>query len=203
MTPALRWLIWLAALVACFSITQDWQDELNKLRPERKRIERLRQHEESAMLSINWTQQAERAQQAQLAWQERLPEVTQMGVFRAEAMEAMADLCKQLETNCQVSALGETASNQAHPNSINLNTRPSESNTFELPGLVSTSVRLNVNLTGDKLTPLLNEIERGRVLRKVEKFSVRGGQADMVVKTFGIESQRTPSTTAGASKDNP
>ena len=195
MSPVLRWLIWLAVLVAGFSVTLDWQDELTKIRPERERMEQMRQREGSAMLAVDWTQALERAGQAQIAWKERLPEVTQMGVFRAEALEAMADLCSQLEARCQVSALGEKTSSRAK--SASANAKLGTHDAMDVLGLVSTSVRLNVGLSGEKLASLLNGIERGAVLRKVEKFSVRGGQADMVVTTFGIENHVTTGLTAG------
>ena len=93
MNSSLRWLIWLALLIGGWSVTLDWQDELEKIRPERERLERLRQREETAISAIDWAQLSNEAGKAQLAWLNRLPEVSPMGVFRAEALEAMADLC--------------------------------------------------------------------------------------------------------------
>ena len=54
MNSSLRWLIWLALLIGGWSVTLDWQDELEKIRPERERLERLRQREETAIFFIFW-----------------------------------------------------------------------------------------------------------------------------------------------------
>lgn len=188
MTPVLRWLIWLVLLIVGYTVTLDWQAEITKLRPERAQIERQRRHEENTMLAINWVQEAKIARQAQLAWLDRLPEVAQMGVFRAEAMESMSDLCHRLSASCQVAAMGETSVGLVRPTSSTPG-RTGVPASVSLPGLVGTSIRVTVNLSGDKLMPMLRNIETGLVLRKVEKFTVRGGRADMVIKTFGLESQ--------------
>jgi len=188
MTPVLRWLIWLVVLIVGYTVALDWQVELSKLRLEHAQMERQRQREENANLAIDWVQEAKIARQAQLAWLNRLPEVVQMGVFRAEAMESMSDLCQRLSANCQVAAMGETSVSLLRSN-LGTPGRTSARDSVALPGLVSTSVRVTVNLAGDKLMPMLRDIETGPVLRKIEKFSARGGRADMVIKTFGIESQ--------------
>lgn len=193
MTPALRWLVWTAILVIGSTVSLDWRDELTKLRPEIERMESLRRREQSAMLSIDWVAQGRLARQAQLAWLNRLPEVQQMGVFRAEAMEAMADLCKQEAAICQIAALGETSATRVRSTLASGIPEPQE-----LPGLVSTSVRLTVDLTGGKVTPILRRIETGPVLRQVGKFSVRSGRADFVVKTFGLESDSFSSVRVAA-----
>lgn len=200
MSSSLRWLVWLALLIGGWSLTLDWQDELNKLRPERERLERLRQREKSAASAIDWERLSQEAGKAQLAWLNRLPEVSQMGVFRAEAMEAMADLCKRLEASCQVAAMGETSANriQAAGNSAQ-GGRPPDNK--ELQGLVSTSVRVTTGL-GNTLIPLLTEIEGGAVLRKVEKFTVRSGRADFVVNTFGLDSQTATALKATAERQS-
>lgn len=200
MTSSLRWLIWLALLIGGWAVTLDWQDELEKLRPERDRLERSRQLEERAISAINWAQLSNEAGKAQLAWLERLPEVSQMGVFRAEAMEAMADLCKRLDAPCQVAAMGETSSSRIQT-SGSATRSGSPSNPTEPQGLVSTSVRVTTGL-GDKLMPLLREIENGPVLRKVEKFTVRSGRADFVVKTFGLDQQSATATRSAAERQS-
>ena len=200
MNSSLRWLIWLALLIGGWSVTLDWQDELEKIRPERERLERLRQREETAISAIDWAQLSHQAAKAQLAWLNRLPEVSQMGVFRAEAMETMADLCKRLEAPCQVAAMGETSSSRVPPPG-NASRPGSPTIPTEPQGLVSTSVRVTTGL-GDKLMPLLQEIENGPVLRKVEKFTVRSGRADFVVKTFGLDQQSATTTRSAAERQS-
>ena len=201
MSPSLRWLVWLAVLIAGWSVVLDWQDELAKLQPERERLERLRQREQSAISAVNWSRLSQEAAQAQLAWLERLPPVVQTGVFRAEAMEGMADLCTRLDAPCQVSAMGETASSRAPVSGGASQGRgsASEGAPDELPGLVSTSVRVTTGL-GDKLAPLLREIENGPVLRRVERFTVRSGRADFGVKTYGLDHQSADALMAAAQR---
>ena len=200
MNSSLRWLIWLAVLIGGWSITLDWQDELEKLRPERERLERLREREENAISAIDWQQLSLEAGKAQLAWLNRLPEVSQMGVFRAEAMETMADLCKRLDASCQVAAMGETSSSRIQPQG-NAARSGNPATAAEPQGLVTTSVRVTTGL-GDKLMPLLQEIENGSVLRKVEKFTVRSGRADFVVKTFGLDQQSATTTRNAAERQS-
>lgn len=198
MSPSLRWLVWLALLIGGWSVTLDWQDELEKLRPERERLERLREREQSAILAVNWARLSREAGQAQLAWLDRLPEVTQTGVFRAEAMESMSDLCQRLQAPCQVAAMGETAAPRAQPAGSAANGgRLAEAG--QLAGLVTTSVRITTAL-GDTLMPLLREIENGPVLRQVEKFTVRSGRADFIVKTYGLDQQAAQATRSAAQR---
>lgn len=201
MSPSLRWLIWLAVLIAGWSVVLDWQDELAKLQPERERLERLRQREQSAITAVNWERLSQDAAKAQLAWLERLPQVVQTGVFRAEAMEGMADLCNRLDAPCQVSAMGETASSRTpSPGSASpAGGSASEGAAGEVPGLISTSVRVSTGL-GEKLVPLLREIENGPVLRRVERFTVRSGRADFVVKTYGLDHQSAAALSAAAQR---
>ena len=126
--------------------------------------------------------------------------VSQMGVFRAEAMETMADLCKRLDASCQVAAMGETSSSRIQPQG-NAARSGSPVTAAEPQGLVTTSVRVTTGL-GDKLMPLLQEIENGSVLRKVEKFTVRSGRADFVVKTFGLDQQSATTTRNAAERQS-
>ncbi len=199
MSSSLRWLIWLAVLIAGWSVVLDWQDELAQLQPERERLERLRQREQSAIAAVNWSGLSQAAAQAQLAWLERLPPVVQMGVFRAEAMEGMADLCTRLDAPCQVAAMGETASSRVPTAGSASQAGDRSGESGDLPGLLSTSVRVTTGL-GDKLVPLLREIENGPVLRRVERFTVRSGRADFVVKTYGLDHQSAAALMAAAQR---
>lgn len=180
MNPTMRNLLWLVLLIVGWTIAMDWHDELGTLRPEYQRQQRLRTREQQATQATDWNQVAQQAATAQLAWLHRLPEVHQTGIFRAQAMENMADLCNHLDNPCQVSALGESATQR----STAANTPGSS--TADLTGLFSTSVRVSAPLN-KKLMNLLQEIENGPVLRKIERFTARGGNAEIIVKTFGLE----------------
>ena len=131
---------------------------------------------------------------AQIAWLDRLPEVTRPGVFRAEAMESLADLCQQVEAPCQVAAMGETAT------ATSGNTSPAQptpairgggglstpQDAKDVPGLVTTSVKISTNL-GPRLMPLLTALEEGSALRRVDRLTVRSGRAEILVKVYGID----------------
>lgn len=188
MTPMLRRLIWAAALVGALSLVLGWSDEIEALRPERARVEQLRLREENAMRGLDWLALAKQSHEAQLAWLERLPEVGHLGVYRAEAMESMADLCKKLDAACRVAAMGESVEVPALAASgaQGLGAQKGRQG-GPLVGLVSSSVRVSVGLPGNKLLPLLREIENGPVLRRVEKLTVRSGRADFVVKSYGMD----------------
>ena len=194
MTASMRNLLWIAALIGFWSVALDWRDASEKLRPERERLEQLKSREQSAMTSVNWHRVAEEALIAQIAWLDRLPEVTRPGVFRAEAMESLADLCQQVEAPCQVAAMGETATASTG------NTSPTQppptirsggglntpQDTKDLPGLITTSVKISTNL-GPRLMQLLTVLEEGSTLRRIERFTVRSGRAEILVKVYGID----------------
>ena len=110
MTSNLRLLIWVTVLVGWSVLLLDWHDEVVKLRPERVRLEQLRAKEQSALWNADWKNALKDAKQAQAEWLSRLPKVEQTGVFRAQALESMSDLCNQLKVACQVGALGESVS---------------------------------------------------------------------------------------------
>lgn len=177
MNSSLRWLIWLAVLIGGWSSRStgkmNWK---NFVRARAAGV--CASAEENAISAIDWQQLSLEAGKAQLAWLNRLPEVSQMGVFRAEAMETMADL---YQTAGRLLSSGGNGRNIVQPDSAprQCTTPGSPLTATEPPGLVTTSVRVTTGL-GDKLMPLLQEIENGSVLRKVEKFTVRSGRADFV-----------------------
>lgn len=186
MKPTMRHLLWLVLLIVGWTIAMDWHDELRALRPEYERQQHLRAREQQAAQALDWGDIAQQAATAQLAWLQRLPEIPQTGIFRAQAMENMADLCNRLGTPCQVSAMGESATPRSAPATNATNHPNAASTAADIPGLFSTSVRLSVPLN-KQLLNLLQEIESGPVLRKIERFTVRGSNAEIIVKTFGLE----------------
>ena len=207
MTASMRNLLWIAALIGFWSVALDWRDASEKLRPERERLEQLKSREQSAMTSVNWQRVAEEALMAQIAWLDRLPEVTRSGVFRAEAMESLADLCQQVEAPCQVAAMGETAT------ATSVNTSPAQpapairgggglstpQDAKDVPGLVTTSVKISTNL-GPRLMPLLTALEEGSALRRVDRFTVRSGRAEILVKVYGIDAGVSQALRQGAQR---
>ena len=49
------------------------------------------------------------------------------------------------------------------------------------------ALQTQIDSLNKKLMNLLQEIENGPVLRKIERFTARGGNAEIIVKTFGLE----------------
>lgn len=173
MTSNLRNLLWAAALLCWLVLLLDWRDEVIKLRPERVRLEQLRAKEQSALWNVNWKDELQNANLAKKLWLERIPVVEQTGVFRAQALESIGDLCKQIQAACQVGALGENL------------VAPGKTASQGIAGLVTTGVRVTVPLQDSKLELLLNVLENDTVLRRIDKLSTRAGRLTLDVQTFG------------------
>ena len=174
MTSSFRLLLWAAVLVGWSVLVLDWRDDVIRLRPERVRVEQLRVREQSALLNVDWQERFKDAKAAQIEWLARLPQVKQIGVFRAQALESVADLCKQVDAQCQVSALGETI------------TTPGKNNFDGLSGVVAAGTRVVVPLQGRQLDFLLSLLENDVVLRRVDKVVVRSGRATLDVQNYGL-----------------
>ena len=174
MTPAFRLLLWAAVLVGWSVLVLDWRDDVIRLQPERARVEQLRAREQSALLNVNWPERFKDAKAAQEQWLDRFPRVAQIGVFRAQALEGISDLCKQVEAQCQVSSLGENV------------TTPGKGNPDGLSGVVAAGVRVVVPLQGKQFELLLSALESDAVLRRVDKVVVRSGRATLDVQSYGL-----------------
>lgn len=174
MTSSFRLLLWAAVLVGWSVLVLDWRDDVIRLRPERVRVEQLRVREQSALLNVDWQERFKDAKAAQIEWLARLPQVNQIGVFRAQALERVADLCKQVDAQCQVSALGETI------------TTPGKNNFDGLSGVVAAGTRVVVPLQGRQLEFLLSLLENDVVLRRIDKVVVRSGRATLDVQNYGL-----------------
>lgn len=186
MTTNLRLLIWAAVLIGWGTLLLDWRDEVVKLRPERVRLEQLRSKEQSALWNVDWKSALADAKQAQSQWLLRLPVVEQTGVFRAQALESISDICKQLSLACQVGALGESAVAAAAP------TAGVKANTTGLSGLISTGVRVSVPLQDKNLELFIKTLENDVVLRRIDKAIARSARITFDVQVYGL-SARPPS----------
>ncbi len=193
MTPNLRNLVWAAVLLGWLVLLLDWRDEVIKLRPERVRLEQLRAKEQSALWNVDWKTELQDAKTAKKLWLERIPVIEQTGVFRAQALETISDLCKQLEASCQVGSLGENlvAAGKAGPESV--------------AGLVTTGVRVTLGVQDNKLDLLLNALENDSILRRIDKLSTRAGRITLDIQTFGrnASAQATPTSTTTNTGANP
>lgn len=176
----LGWLL----VVAGILLVLDWQDAAEQLRQESETSTRLRQRLEQQTRAVDWRVMARTAQDAQDAWLDRLVEVETTGVFRAVAMERMADLCKGLDVVCQVGAVGEKVFNESVGKTAA--GQPDITRAPELPGLVSATVNVTLPLTSPGLHPLLTEIEKGHVLRSIDRLTVRSARVDLVVQNYGM-----------------
>ena len=186
MTTPLRLLVWAAVLVGWLTLLLDWHDEVAKLRPERVRLEQLRAKEQSALWSVDWQAALRDAKEAQAQWLTRLPGVEQTGVFRAQALESVGDLCKQLEAACQVSALGENVSASA------------KTDTSGLSGVITTGVRVGIPIQDGKLELLIKSLENDIQLRRIDKIITGGGRVTMDIQVFGLNSRPATASTSAA-----
>jgi hypothetical protein len=188
MTTPLRLLVWSALLVGWLVLLLDWRDEVVKLRPERTRLEQLRAKEQSALWSVDWQAALREAKQTQTQWLARLPSVEQTGVFRAQSLEGISDLCRQLEAPCQISALGENVST------------PSKANSAALSGVITTGVRVGLPTQDSKLELLINALENDSQLRRIDKITTSGGRVTMDVQIFGIDTRPNLASTRSANE---
>ncbi len=188
MTSNLRLLIWAAVLISWGALLLDWRDELVKLRPERVRLEQLRAKEQSALWNVDWKASVQDAKLAQSQWLERLPKVEQTGVFRAQALESVADLCKQINAACQVSAMGEKVS------SPNL----AKSNSEGLSGIIATGVKVSLPLQDKQLELLMKALENDTTLRRIDKLIAQSGRITLEVQSFGLDTRALSNPTAAS-----
>jgi hypothetical protein len=209
MSDTLKKLLACLLLVALGSAALDWQDTATRLQQEAETSKRLRLRLENQTRTADWPTLAEQALQAQNAWIDRLVEVETTGVFRAVAMERLADLCKSIDVPCQVGAVGEKVlSNPQDKPKPTLANAPDSAkiNPTLLPGLVSATVRLTFPVNSPGLHKLLTEIETGPILRSIDKFTVRAGRVEILVQNYGIFKNdaaklRTPSNQAQSYKE--
>ena len=184
MTASFRLLVWAAVLVGWSVLLLDWRDEVLRLRPERATFEQQLLKEQSALAKADWKSRFQDAKIAQTQWLARLPRVEQTGVFRAQALETIADLCKQIDGSCQVGALGENA------------TAPAKAGVDGLSGLISTGVRVTLPIQGKQLELLMRALENDTVLRRIDKVTVRSARATLDVQTFGLGATAPRSSSA-------
>ena len=193
MTTNLRLLIWASILVGWGVLLLDWHDEVVKLRPERARLEQLRAKEQSALWNVDWKNALMDAKQAQADWLARLPKVEQTGVFRAQALESIADTCKQLSVACQVGALGENVV-AASAGNATTNSGPADASGLTglsgLSGLITTGVRVTVPLQDKNLELLIKTIENDTVLRRIDKAVARSARLTLDVQVYGLDTRR-------------
>jgi hypothetical protein len=185
MTTTLRRLVWAAVLVGWVVLVLDLRDEVVRLRPERVRLEQLRAKEQSALWNVDWKGALNEANSAQAQWLTRLPRIEQIGVFRAQTMESMSDLCKQIDASCQIGALGETT--KTGSNAVGSNDKPGGAN--GLPDIVVSAVRVSLPVQGDKLELLMKTLENDSQLRRIDKVIVRAGRATLDVQSFGLDAR--------------
>ena len=206
MSDTLKTLLGCLLLVALGTAALDWQDTANRLQQESQASQRLRQRLENQTRSADWPALAQQAHQAQNAWLDRLVEVDTTGVFRAVAMERMADLCKSVDVPCQVGAIGEKVLAASQEPGKTGNTANSAANAKappNLPGLVSATVRLTFPVNSPGLHKLLNEIETGPILRSIDKFTVRAGRVEMHVQSYGMFKTAMDKLRASAAAPHP
>jgi hypothetical protein len=183
----------------------DWQDQVNQLRIDYSASERLHQRQLTHTKLTSWDEELIAAEKSHLAWSSRLINVQTTGVFRAVSMERYADMCKNLDIVCQIGAEGEkvhSPTNYGSPKSssqsvglgeiqslkqgASLESSGNNATTPSIAGLVSATTRVSVDINSPNLRALINEIENGQTIRKIDKLTVRSGRLELTVLTYGI-----------------
>ena len=181
MSDTLKTLMGCLVLVGLGVTALDWQDAVTQLEKESQTSQRMRQRIESQTRTVDWLVLEQQALQAQNAWLDRLIEVETTGVFRAVAMERMADVCKNLDIPCQVGAEGEKLLSTAQDKS-----KTDNASAQALPGVVSAIVRVSLPVSHPKLQQLITDIEKGHHLRSIDKFTVRAGRVEIRIQNYGM-----------------
>jgi hypothetical protein len=179
MSATLKTLLAWALLLALVPLTLDLHDNLAQVREQAAQSDRMLERIQSRTTTTDWLEQAHIASQAELAWAEKLMPVTSPGVFRAQAIEHMADLCKNANIQCQISAQGEKTNPTSATASPNANTPQT------LSGLVGANVRIKAPANSHQLESLMDQIESGKYLIKIEKFTLRSGLVELTVQLYG------------------
>lgn len=187
MSATLKTLLAWAILLGLLPLTLDMHDNLAQVRQQAEQSDRMLERIQARTTTTDWIEQAHQASQAELAWAEKLMPVNSPGIFRAQAIEHMADICKIANIQCQISAQGEKTNPTPSTGATNTATAKT------LTGLISANVRVKAPANSPQLQNLIEHIESGKYLIKIEKFTLRSGLAELSVQLFGQLARNEPS----------
>jgi hypothetical protein len=179
MSATLKILLAWALLLGLVPLTLDLHDNLAQVRQQAEQSDRMLERIQSRTTTTDWFEQENKASQAELAWAAKLMPVNSPGVFRAQAIEHLADICKNANIQCQISAQGEKTNPTSSSSSANSNVPQT------LTGLIGANVRIKAPANNAQLESLISEIESGKYLIKIEKFTLRSGLVELTVQLYG------------------
>jgi hypothetical protein len=200
MTPLLRDLLWSIVLVSLLVLGLDWHEKNIAKRQEVDQIQRLVERNMQRGQNIDWPQLQSQALQAQKQWLTLFAPVESNGKFRAQALEALGDLCAQAEVQCRLSVVGESAQSVSLSTSTSTSQKPNEEPAIlervpsqavapDAASIMSAVSKVSLPLQGESVIRFLAAIENSDQLRVVEKLSARGIAADLQVRSFGMSKE--------------
>lgn len=177
MSNNLRWLIWSAILLGITTVIFGWNDELDKLAPEIKRIEKIQTMEKNSILNMNWSSINNDLSIIQIEWLDRLEKIENPSAFRAKSMENIGEICQRFKANCNISSQGEV-----------LIARKNEQD--EIDGLIQSKFRVSLPLQNSNFQKIIAHIENDKKLKKIDRFTVRGDRANFILTYYGLNDKQ-------------
>ncbi|MDM0033330.1 hypothetical protein QTI33_14440 [Variovorax sp. J22P271] len=178
----LRWLLWTAALIGCWTLLLDWRDDLEPVRREAHAAQAQRARELASMEGLDWIGEASRARDARIEWLSRFIEADTPGLMRVMALEHVKELCEEVQAGCTISLIGNDADTTAVASSAPLN-----ASAAVLAGTRPIQVKVSFNFVPDALLRLLRGVEAGDKLTSVDRLLITGPRAELQLSVFGVE----------------
>ena len=195
----LRWLLWAAVLIGCWTLLLDWRDALEPVRREAHAVQAQRARELASMEGLDWIAEASRARDARLEWLSRFIEADTPGLMRVMALEQVKKLCEDAKAGCTISLIG----NDTHATAV-APAAPRNADAAVLAGTRPIQVKLSFNFVPDALLRLLRSIEAGDKLTSVDRLLISGPRAELQLSVFGVEAAegRKLRAAIGAAKES-
>ena len=179
----LRWLLWAAVLIGCWTLLLDWRDDLEPVRREAHAAQAQRARELAAMEGLDWMGEASRARDARVEWLSRFIEADTPGLMRVLALEHVKTLCEEAQAGCTISPIGNDADTTASASSAPRNA----GGATVLAGARPIQVKVSFNFAPDPLLRLLRGVEAGGKLTSVDRLLITGPRAELQLSVFGVE----------------
>lgn len=197
-TPRLRWLLALAVLAGCWMLLAEGFARLDALREDVRMAQARRAHGAAASQERNWMAESARARAAQLQWLSLLMEADTPGLLRVRALEHARSLCEQAKAAaCQVSLAAADEAGAAA--TVRDAQRAAAQDPVVANKLRSVTIKLGFNFSPQALVQLLQRVEAGDRLARIDRLVVAGQHAELQMSFFGIEESAARSLRAAVS----
>jgi hypothetical protein len=195
----LRWLLWAAVLIGCWTLLLDWRDDLEPVRREAHAARAQRARELASMEGLDWIGEAARAREARAEWLSRFIEADTPGLMRVMALEHVKKLCEAARAGCTIGLIGNDA--DVAPTA---SAAPRNAGAAVLAGTRPIQVKVSFNFVPDALLRLLRGVEAGDKLTAVDRLLITGPRAELQLSVLGVETAegQRRRTAPAAAKEN-